>query len=365
MSTCTAPSAAAITLADPLSIAARSGGSTTSICASRSASPRPLVVVVVVVDAFVPNDSNVPSRVVARTASIASTIVRVFLRPARALDALERALDDVHRARWHLLDSLRESPPRVTVSRARRRALAIAARFAVSRVRARPRRGASRGVARRGVAVAESATAMSWRDNPSFGASRRAMSYFALTVVSANDVPIYARDFTAREDDGARAEVRPEGERVRANEGKNARRALGRLTTTTTTRETRAPLDAPMRELVVRAALDVVDERSWETNATYLRVVDRFNDVDAHAHCAPTRARMVLLTNGARGERRRGRGARIFRRRARGARDRDDESDARRGRRAGARVRRGGAVGGGAAVGRARARVKSAESDGV
>jgi hypothetical protein len=52
MSTCTAPSAAAITLADPLSIAARSGGSTTSICASRSASPRPLVVVVVVVDAF-------------------------------------------------------------------------------------------------------------------------------------------------------------------------------------------------------------------------------------------------------------------------------------------------------------------------
>jgi len=64
--------------------------------------------------------------------------------------------------------------------------------------------------------------------------------------------------------------------------------------------QTRAPLDAPMRELVVRAALDVVDERSWETNATYLRVVDRFNDVDAHAHCAPTRARMVLLTNGAR-----------------------------------------------------------------
>ena len=50
--------------------------------------------------------------------------------------------------------------------------------------------------------------------------------------------------------------------------------------------QTRAPLDAPMRELVVRAALDFVDERSWETNATYLRVVDRFNDVDAHARSA-------------------------------------------------------------------------------
>jgi len=43
------------------------------------------------------------------------------------------------------------------------------------------------------------------------------MSYFALTIVSANDVPIYARDFTAREDDGARAEVRPEASE-RANE---------------------------------------------------------------------------------------------------------------------------------------------------
>ena len=126
------------------------------------------------------------------------------------------------------------------------------------------------------------------------------MSYFALTVVSANDVPIYTRDFTAREDDGARAEVR-----LRANVCSNARRMRDRARKTDDDdddddAQTSAPLDAPMRELVVRAALDFVDERSWETNATYLLVVDRFNDVDAHAHCAPTRARMVLLTNGAR-----------------------------------------------------------------
>ena len=190
------------------------------------------------------------------------------------------------------------------------------------------------------------------------------MSYFALTVVSANDVPIYTRDFTAREDDGARAEVR-----LRANVCSNARKMRDRARKTDDDddddAQTSAPLDAPMRELVVRAALDFVDERSWETNATYLRVVDRFNDVDAHAHCAPTRARMVLLTNGARtsgGEEAvRGFFGEVHEALAIATMNPmlgEDEA-------LGERVRRASAVGGGAAVGRARARVKSAESDGV
>ena len=192
MSTCTAPSAAAITLADPLSIAARSGGSTTSICASRSASPRPLVVVAAPV---VPNHSNVPSRVVARTASIASTMSACFFVP---------------HARW-----TRSSAPSTT-STAPDGIFSIrsgipASRHRLARVRpsARARRRASRC---RGRGFLDGG-----RRSSSLRASRRAMSYFALTIVSANDVPIYARDFTAREDDGARAEVRPEASE-RANE---------------------------------------------------------------------------------------------------------------------------------------------------
>ena len=138
--------------------------------------------------------------------------VRVFLRPARALDALERALDDVHRARWHLLDSLRNprlaSPSRARVARSR---APRACGLSLARVRpsARARRRASRC---RGRGFLDGG-----RRSSSLRASRRAMSYFALTIVSANDVPIYARDFTAREDDGARAEVRPEASE-RANE---------------------------------------------------------------------------------------------------------------------------------------------------
>lgn len=56
-------------------------------------------------------------------------------------------------------------------------------------------------------------------------------------------------------------------------------------------------LEAHVRDLVARAALDVADERSWETNATYLRVVDRFDDVDAHAYVTATRCRMILLAS--------------------------------------------------------------------
>ena len=52
-----------------------------------------------------------------------------------------------------------------------------------------------------------------------------------------------------------------------------------------------------MRDFVARAALDVADERGRETNATYLRVVDRFDDVDAHAYATATRCRMILLTS--------------------------------------------------------------------
>lgn len=56
-------------------------------------------------------------------------------------------------------------------------------------------------------------------------------------------------------------------------------------------------LEPHVRDFVARAALDVADERARETNATYLRVVDRFDDVDAHAYATATRCRMILLTS--------------------------------------------------------------------
>lgn len=53
-----------------------------------------------------------------------------------------------------------------------------------------------------------------------------------------------------------------------------------------------------MRELIVRAALDFADARAWETSATYLRNVDRFNETDAHAYRCAGGCRFVLLTSG-------------------------------------------------------------------
>ena len=56
--------------------------------------------------------------------------------------------------------------------------------------------------------------------------------------------------------------------------------------------------DAHVMELIGRAALDFADARSWESSATYLRLVDRFNDADAHGYRTSGGGRFVLTLRG-------------------------------------------------------------------
>jgi hypothetical protein len=52
---------------------------------------------------------------------------------------------------------------------------------------------------------------------------------------------------------------------------------------------------AHLQEFVAHAALDVVDERRWETPQTNLKLVDRFNDLLVYAHVTAGGTRFVLL----------------------------------------------------------------------
>lgn len=61
--------------------------------------------------------------------------------------------------------------------------------------------------------------------------------------------------------------------------------------------DARRGMDDHLHQLVTRGALDFADERSWESSSTNLRVVDRFNELNAYAYCCATRTRFVLLTD--------------------------------------------------------------------
>ena len=52
---------------------------------------------------------------------------------------------------------------------------------------------------------------------------------------------------------------------------------------------------AHLQEFVAHAALDVVDERRWETPQTNLKLVDRFNDLYTYAWVTAGGCRFLLL----------------------------------------------------------------------
>ena len=120
----------------------------------------------------------------------------------------------------------------------------------------------------------------------------------ALFVVDDAETLAYSRDLAREGDDD---EVGP-SRRARARGAvfaKTHRRfdSSFSFATQATEGSTTRGLEPHVRDFVARAALDVADERARETNATYLRVVDRFDDVDAHAYATATRCRMILLTS--------------------------------------------------------------------
>ncbi len=120
----------------------------------------------------------------------------------------------------------------------------------------------------------------------------------ALFVVDDAETLAYSRDLAREGDDD---EVGPSR---RARAGSRFREDSPLIRFVVFVVATQAPeesttrgLEPHVRDFVARAALDVADERARETNATYLRVVDRFDDVDAHAYATATRCRMILLTS--------------------------------------------------------------------
>jgi hypothetical protein len=50
-----------------------------------------------------------------------------------------------------------------------------------------------------------------------------------------------------------------------------------------------------INQFVIHAALDIVDELIWTTNSLYLKVVDRFNELNVSAYVLPSGARFMLL----------------------------------------------------------------------
>ena len=117
------------------------------------------------------------------------------------------------------------------------------------------------------------------------------------TVINADDVPVYAADL---------ANANEAGEAVRASA--HRARSSRRLTdedddVSFVSQDARAhAIDAErdaerddyVLELIARGALDFVDERSWESNAAYLKVVDRFNDVNVYAYVTSTQIKFIL-----------------------------------------------------------------------
>ncbi|GBG28971.1 Trafficking protein particle complex subunit 2 [Hondaea fermentalgiana] len=52
---------------------------------------------------------------------------------------------------------------------------------------------------------------------------------------------------------------------------------------------------AHVHQFVMHSALDMVEERMWQTSGMYLRVVDEFNDFQVHAWVAANGAKLLLL----------------------------------------------------------------------
>eukprot|EP00223_Ostreococcus_mediterraneus_P004426 CAMPEP_0174581936 /NCGR_PEP_ID=MMETSP0929-20130131/5877_1 /TAXON_ID=548131 ORGANISM="Ostreococcus mediterraneus, Strain clade-D-RCC2572" /NCGR_SAMPLE_ID=MMETSP0929 /ASSEMBLY_ACC=CAM_ASM_000573 /LENGTH=171 /DNA_ID=CAMNT_0015763615 /DNA_START=1 /DNA_END=516 /DNA_ORIENTATION=+ len=111
---------------------------------------------------------------------------------------------------------------------------------------------------------------------PSVAPSAGTRTKLLFTVINADDVPVYAVDLA-----NAWSEARGIEAVVRELSIDDASRA-------TTER------DDYVFELIARGALDFVDERAWESNAAYLKVVDRFNDVNVYAYVTSTRVKFVL-----------------------------------------------------------------------
>ena len=51
-----------------------------------------------------------------------------------------------------------------------------------------------------------------------------------------------------------------------------------------------------MSQFILHAALDLVDEMQWKTNATFLKTVDKYNDLYISAFLSPGGVRFLLLS---------------------------------------------------------------------
>jgi trafficking protein particle complex subunit 2 len=134
---------------------------------------------------------------------------------------------------------------------------------------------------------------------PSVAPSAGTRTKLIFTVINADDVPVYAVDLAnawseARGIEAVRLDVDPVASRrlttARFSFASQVVRELSIDDASCATTER----DDYVFELIARGALDFVDERAWESNAAYLKVVDRFNDVNVYAYVTSTRVKFVL-----------------------------------------------------------------------
>ena len=59
---------------------------------------------------------------------------------------------------------------------------------------------------------------------------------------------------------------------------------------------------AHLHQLILHAALDVVEEREWDTPSMYLKVVDKFNDLLVSCYTTAGHTRLLLLHDSRLGE---------------------------------------------------------------
>eukprot|EP00270_Netrium_digitus_P006432 TRINITY_DN18913_c0_g1_i1.p1 TRINITY_DN18913_c0_g1~~TRINITY_DN18913_c0_g1_i1.p1 ORF type:complete len:136 (-),score=15.48 TRINITY_DN18913_c0_g1_i1:147-554(-) len=52
---------------------------------------------------------------------------------------------------------------------------------------------------------------------------------------------------------------------------------------------------AHLQQFILHAALDVVEERVWSTNSMYLKVVDKFNDLQVSVYVTAGQTKLMLL----------------------------------------------------------------------
>ncbi|CAM9679862.1 unnamed protein product [Ascophyllum nodosum] len=55
---------------------------------------------------------------------------------------------------------------------------------------------------------------------------------------------------------------------------------------------------AHLNQFIVHSALDMVDRKQWSTPATYLRLVDKFNEQNVSAFLTAGGAKLMLLHDG-------------------------------------------------------------------